>query len=95
MRHSPRSCDLGCHLSGAERRLVDRDLFASVRVYVDMPRAEAARRMYVDAEDTVVDVQVELSEKHSWFVAPMGSFGSGDYAGGITYGDRNLLGHDL
>ncbi len=82
-------------LNSAERRLVESDLFASVRVYVDMPRAEAARRMYVDAEDTLVDVQVELSEKHSWFVAPMGSLGSGDYAGGIAYGDRNLFGHDL
>jgi outer membrane protein assembly factor BamA len=82
-------------LERAEQRLLESDLFATARVYVDMPRAEAALKMYADDEDYVVDVQVEVTEKHSWFVAPMGSFGSGDYAGGVAYGDRNLLGHDL
>jgi outer membrane protein assembly factor BamA len=82
-------------LANAEQRLVESDLFATARVWIDMPRTEAALKMYADDEDYPVDVQVEVSEKHSWFVAPMASFGSGDYAGGLAYGDRNLLGHDL
>jgi len=82
-------------IDDAERRLVESDLFTTARVYLELPRAEAARRMYVDFEDYPVDVHVEVSDKHSWFVAPIGSFGSGDYAGGIAYGDQNLLGHDV
>jgi outer membrane protein assembly factor BamA len=79
----------------AERRLVETDLFTTARVYLDLPRAEAARRMYVDVGDSPVDLHVEVSDKNSWFVAPIGSFGSGDYAGGVAYGDQNFLGHDV
>jgi outer membrane protein assembly factor BamA len=82
-------------MTNAEQRLLESDLFTAVRVYIDMPRAEAAVRMYVDNADYPVDVHVEVYEKLSWFVAPMASFGSGDYAGGIAYGDRNLLGHEV
>jgi outer membrane protein assembly factor BamA len=82
-------------MTNAEQRLVESDLFRTASVYIDMPRAEAARRMYVDDEDVVVDVQVEVVEKQSWFVAPIASFGSGDYAGGLAYGDQNFLGHDV
>ena len=48
-----------------------------------------------DDEDTPVDVRVEVEEKQSWFVAPIASLGSGDYAGGIAYGDQNFLGHNV
>ena len=82
-------------MTNAEERLGESELFTKVRVYVDMPRAEAAQRMYVEDEDTPVDVHVEVEEKQSWFVAPIGSFGSGDYAGGLAYGDQNFLGHDV
>ncbi len=82
-------------IANAEERLNETELFTKAHVYVDMPRAEAAQRMYVDDEDTPVDVQVEVEEKQSWFVVPIGSFGSGDYAGGLAYGDLNFLGHDV
>ena len=82
-------------IDDAERRLVESDLFTTARVYLELPKAEAAHRMYVDFGDYPVDVHVEVSDKQSWFVAPIGSFGSGDYAGGIAYGDQNLLGHDV
>jgi outer membrane protein assembly factor BamA len=82
-------------MTNAEERLIETDLFTKAHVYVDMPRAEAAQRMYVDDEDAPVDVHVEVEEKQSWFVAPIGSFGSGDYAGGLAYGDQNFLGHDV
>ena len=82
-------------INNAEQRLSESELFTTARVYVDMPRAEAAQRMYVDDEDTPVDVHVDVIEKQSWFVAPIGSFGSGDYAGGLAYGDQNFLGHDV
>ena len=72
-------------IDDAERRLVESDLFTTAHVYIQMPKAEAARRMYVDFWDYPVDVHVEVSDKQSWFVAPIGSFGSGDYAGGIAY----------
>jgi outer membrane protein assembly factor BamA len=84
-----------CAIDDAERRLIESDLFTTARVYLEMPKAEAARQMYVDYGDFPVDVHVEVSDKHSWFVVPIGSFGSGDYAGGIAYGDQNLLGHDV
>ena len=82
-------------ITNAEQRLIETDLFTTAHVYLDMPAAEAARRMYVDVEDTIVDVHVEVAEKQSWFMAPIGSFGSGDYAGGVAYGDQNFLGHDV
>jgi hypothetical protein len=56
-------------------RLSETELFTTARVYLDMPRAEAAQRMYVDDEDTPVDVHVEVAEKQSWFVAPIASLG--------------------
>ena len=43
---------------------------------------EAARAMYVDEVERKVDLHVEVDEKTSWFVVPIASFGSGDYAGG-------------
>jgi len=82
-------------LADAERRLVQSELFSSVRVYLDMPTADAARLMYVDSRDYSVDVQVEVTEKQSWFVIPTGSFGSGDYSGGAAYGDSNFLGQGV
>ncbi len=82
-------------INNAEQRLSESELFTTARVYLDMPRAEAAQRMYVNDEDTAVDVHVEVEEKQSWFVAPIASFGSGDYAGGIAYGDQNFIGHDV
>jgi outer membrane protein assembly factor BamA len=82
-------------LTIAEQGLLESELFTAVRVYIDMPRAEAARRMYVDDENTLVDVHVEVTEKQSWFAAPIASFGSGDYAGGVAYGDQNFVGHDV
>jgi outer membrane protein assembly factor BamA len=82
-------------LAGAEKRLVESDLFTSARVYVDLPTDKAAHHMYVDPNVYGVDVHVEVTDKQSWFVVPTGSFGSGDYAGGVAYGDQNLLGHDV
>ena len=82
-------------LAGAEKRLAESDLFTSARVYVDMPIDEAARLMYVDPGVYGVDVHVEVTDKQSWFVVPIASFGSGDYAGGLAYGDQNFLGHDV
>lgn len=82
-------------IADAEQRLGETELFTTARVYLDMPRAEAAQRMYVNDEDTPVDVRVEVEEKQSWFVAPIASLGSGDYAGGIAYGDQNFLGHNV
>jgi outer membrane protein assembly factor BamA len=81
-------------IEGAERRLIESGLFTKARVSVDMPRAEAARLMYVDTNTHFVDVTVEVTEKQSWFVLPMASFGSGDVAGGFALGDQNFLGHD-
>jgi outer membrane protein assembly factor BamA len=82
-------------LADAEKRLVESDLFTSARVYVDLPTDKAARLMYVDPDAHGVDVHVEVTDKQSWFVVPTASFGSGDYAGGLAYGDQNLLGHDV
>jgi outer membrane protein assembly factor BamA len=82
-------------ISNAEQRLVDSDLFTAVHLYIAMPWDEAAHKMYVDTEDYLVDIHVEVSEKFSWFVVPTASFGSGDYAGGVAYSDQNFLGHDV
>jgi len=82
-------------LASAEQRLQESQLFTDVLVTIEMPRAEAAQRMYVELADTPVDVHVWLKEKQSWFVAPLGSFGSGDYAAGVAYGESNLGGHDV
>lgn len=82
-------------LHSAEERLIESELFSHARVYLDLPRAEAAHRMYVDFKDTAVDVHVEATEKQSWFVVPIGSFGSGNYAGGAAYGDRNFQGQGV
>ncbi|MGE5789197.1 MAG: BamA/TamA family outer membrane protein [Myxococcales bacterium] len=82
-------------LTSAEQRLIESELFTQARVYVDLPRAEAARHMYLEFRDFPIDVHVAATEKQSWFVAPIGSFGSGDYAGGLAYGDRNLGGRDV
>ena len=35
-------------LAAAEQRLVESDLFSSVHVFIDLPNAEAVRRMYLD-----------------------------------------------
>lgn len=82
-------------LRNAEQRLIESELFTEARVYLDMPREEAARRMYVEFRDTLVDVHVTVTEKQSWFVIPVASFGSGNYAGGVAYGDRNFRGQDV
>lgn len=82
-------------LASAEQRLIESDLFAAARVYIDLPRAQAAQLMYVDEAVEKVDVHVEVTEKTSWFIIPIASLGSGDYAAGVAYGDQNLLGHDL
>ncbi|GAC1351524.1 MAG: hypothetical protein NVS3B20_10380 [Polyangiales bacterium] len=81
-------------LKNAEQRLIESELFSSARVFIDMPKAEAAQRMYVSDADYPVEVHVEVTDKQSWFIAPIGSFGSGDYAGGVAYGDQNVLGRD-
>ena len=52
-------------ITNAEQRLSETELFTTAHVYIDMPRAEAAQRMYVDDEDTPVDVHVEVEEKQS------------------------------
>ena len=82
-------------LASAERRLIESDLFTKAHVYIAMPREEAARKMYADDTDSSVDVHVLVTEKTSYFVVPTASFGSGDYAAGVAYGDQNLAGHDL
>ncbi|HMA97521.1 MAG TPA: hypothetical protein VKP30_32775, partial [Polyangiaceae bacterium] len=38
-------------LTSAEQRLIESELFTQARVYVDLPRAEAARRMYLEFRD--------------------------------------------
>jgi outer membrane protein assembly factor BamA len=82
-------------LRDAEQRLIESELFSDARVYIEMSRIEASRRMYVEATDTPVDLHVELTEKQSWFVIPIATFGGGDYSGGAAYGDRNLFGRDV
>jgi outer membrane protein assembly factor BamA len=80
-------------LKAAEEGLVACDLFVTVRVWLDLPRAEAVRKMYLEEATEPVDVHVTGEEKISWFVFPTGSFGGGDKAAGLVYGDQNLDGH--
>jgi outer membrane protein assembly factor BamA len=82
-------------LSSAEQRLVESDLFSSVRVFIDLPTAEAVRRMYLDDQTYTVEVVVEAVGKQAWFVFPTASLGSGDWAGGVVYANQNLLGRDV
>jgi outer membrane protein assembly factor BamA len=76
-------------LKAAEERLVACDLFVSVRVWLDMPREQAVRKMYLEEKSEPVDVHVTADEKVSWVVFPMGSLGGGDKAAGLVYGDQN------
>jgi hypothetical protein len=46
-------------LSAAERRLIESDLFSSVRVFIDLPTPEALRRMYLDEGTYPVEVVVQ------------------------------------
>jgi len=79
-------------LEEAERRLAASDLFVSAKVWLDLPREEATRKMYLEAATELVDVQVTLKEKQSWFAVPMGSIGAGDMAIGAAFADLNLAG---
>jgi outer membrane protein assembly factor BamA len=76
-------------LKAAEERLVACDLFVTVRVWLDMPREQAVRKMYLEERVEPVDVHVTAEEKTYWFVFPMGSLGGGDKAVGLVYGDQN------
>jgi outer membrane protein assembly factor BamA len=80
-------------LKAAEEGLVACDLFVTVRVWLDLPRADAVQKMYLQAAPEPVDVHVTGEEKISWFVFPTGSFGGGDKAAGLVYGDQNQDGH--
>jgi len=60
-------------LKAAEERLVASDLFVTVRVWLDVPREEAVRRMYLQEQAEPVDVHVTAEEKVYWFVFPTGS----------------------
>jgi hypothetical protein len=82
-------------LGAAEQRLMESDLFSKVRVFIDLPTAEAVRRMYLDDATYPVEVVVEAVGKQAWFVFPTASLGSGDWAGGVVYANQNLLGRDV
>jgi outer membrane protein assembly factor BamA len=82
-------------LKAAEERLVASDLFVTIRVWLGLPREQAVRAMYLEKQPEPVDVHVTGEEKQSWFVFPTGSFGSGDKAAGLVYGDQNQDGHGL
>lgn len=83
-------------LREAELRLIESDLFSRVRVFIEMPTPEAARRMYLDDTTSYpIDVVVEATGKQSWFVFPTASIGSGDWEGGVVYANQNLLGRDV
>jgi len=82
-------------LKAAEQRLLESDLFSSVRVFVELPTAEAVRRIYMDDRTYPVEVVVEAVGKLTWIVFPMASFGSGDWAGGLVYANQNFLGRDV
>jgi len=82
-------------LSAAEQRLIESDLFSKVRVLIDLPTAEAVRRMYLDDTTYPVEVVVEAVGKQAWFVFPTASLGSGDWAGGAVYANQNLFGRDV
>jgi outer membrane protein insertion porin family len=82
-------------LSAAQQRLVESDLFSSVRVFIDLPTAEAVQRMYLDQNTYPVEVVVEAVGKQPWFVFPTASVGSGDAAAGVVYANQNLFGRDV
>jgi outer membrane protein assembly factor BamA len=82
-------------LKAAEQRLMESDLFSSVRVFVELPTAETVRRIYLDDSTYPVEVVVEAVGKLTWFAFPTASFGSGDWAGGFAYANQNFLGRDL
>ena len=82
-------------LGNAQQRLIESDLFASVRVFIDLPTAEALRRMYLDEATFPVEIIVEAVGKQSWLVFPTASLGSGDWAGGVVYANQNLFGRDV
>jgi outer membrane protein assembly factor BamA len=82
-------------LSAAEQRLLESDLFSSVRVFIDLPTPEAVRRMYLDEITYPVEVVVEAVGKQPWMVFPTASFGSDDWAGGVVYANQNLFGRDV
>jgi len=82
-------------LSAAEQRLIESDLFSKVRVLIDLPMAEAVRRMYLDDTTYPVEIVVEAVGKQAWFVFPTASLGSGDWAGGVVYANQNLFGRDV
>jgi len=82
-------------LGTAEQRLTESDLFSSVHVSIDLPTAEAVRRMYLDSGTYPVEVVVEAVGKQPWFVFPTASLGSGDSAAGVVYANQNWLGRDV
>jgi Outer membrane protein/protective antigen OMA87 len=82
-------------LKAAEQRLIESDLFRSVRVFIELPTEEAVRRMYLDDKTYPVEVVVEAVGKLTWFAFPTASFGSGDWAGGAAYANQNLVGRDV
>ncbi|MGC4114617.1 MAG: BamA/TamA family outer membrane protein [Myxococcales bacterium] len=79
-------------LQATQERLEASDLFESADAWVDLPREEATRKMYLDEGTEPVDVHVRLKEKQSWFAVPMGSLGAGDMAIGAAFADVNLAG---
>ena len=82
-------------LKAAEQRLIESDLFSSVRVFIELPTTEAVRCMYLDDIPYPVEVVVEAVGKLTWFLFPTASFGSGDWAGGLAYANQNLFGRDV
>lgn len=80
-------------LRDAENGLVASDLFVTVRVWLDLSRDQAVRKMYLQEEVERVDVHVTGVEKVYWFVFPTGSFGGGDKAAGVVYGNVNQDGY--
>jgi outer membrane protein assembly factor BamA len=82
-------------LKAAEQRLVESDLFSSVRVFIELPTPEAVRRMYLDDSTYPIEVVVEAVGKLTWFLFPTAAFGSGDWAGGLAYANQNLIGRDV
>ena len=82
-------------LKAAEQRLIESDLFSSVRVFIELPAADAVRCMYLDDKDYPVEVVVEAVGKLTWFAFPTASFGSDDWAGGLAYANQNFAGRDV
>jgi outer membrane protein assembly factor BamA len=82
-------------LSGAQQRLLESDLFSSVRVFIELPASELLRQMYLDQNVYPVEIVVEGVGKQSWFIFPTASFGSDDWAGGVVYANQNLLARDV